>query len=211
MFNLAHSALLPLLTVGAGLATSMPLLCAVGLIWPAHIGLDRAFGSGLKHADHFNHIHLGAVSCILNSMGPRAKPMVCPRNSSRRMTGRSKRSLNGRSRAIHAMEKEHDIVCHRRARRLLQSHAHPDDLRLHAGATGRRSVVPTSDGGTFAPREAKLTHLSRQPEPKTRRKRRRLSQSGAPRTDGGGAGATRRTPAASPRAASAKASNAPLE
>ncbi len=62
LYNVAHSTLLPLLTVGAGLATAMPLPSAVGLIWLAHIGFDRALGFGLKYSDHFNHTHLGATS-----------------------------------------------------------------------------------------------------------------------------------------------------
>lgn len=62
LYNIAHSTLLPLLVLGAGLATSMPLLSAVGLIWLAHIGLDRALGFGLKYSDRFNHTHVIATS-----------------------------------------------------------------------------------------------------------------------------------------------------
>ena len=34
---------------------------ALGAIWLAHIGMDRAFGYGLKHADGFHHTHLGLI------------------------------------------------------------------------------------------------------------------------------------------------------
>ena len=34
---------------------------AVGLIWVAHIGLDRALGFGLKYGTRFYDTHLGRV------------------------------------------------------------------------------------------------------------------------------------------------------
>ena len=34
---------------------------ALGAIWLAHIGMDRAFGYGLKHAEGFHHTHLGLI------------------------------------------------------------------------------------------------------------------------------------------------------
>jgi hypothetical protein len=34
---------------------------AIGAVWLAHIGMDRAFGYGLKHEDGFHHTHLGTI------------------------------------------------------------------------------------------------------------------------------------------------------
>lgn len=38
---------------------SLPV--ALGLVWLAHIGLDRLLGYGLKYRDHFQHTHLGRL------------------------------------------------------------------------------------------------------------------------------------------------------
>ena len=38
---------------------SRPLVVALGLIWLAHMVIDRLFGYGLKSGDHFQHTHLG--------------------------------------------------------------------------------------------------------------------------------------------------------
>ena len=47
--------------VGANLYNlvhTTPLAGALGLIWLAHIGMDRLLGYGLKYHDHFQHTHL---------------------------------------------------------------------------------------------------------------------------------------------------------
>lgn len=59
LYNLAHSTLLPAAAVGLGWWQSKPLVLALGLIWLAHIGIDRLLGYGLKYNDHFQHTHLG--------------------------------------------------------------------------------------------------------------------------------------------------------
>jgi hypothetical protein len=38
-----------------------PLVVALGLVWLAHIGLDRLMGYGLKYHDHFQHTLLGRI------------------------------------------------------------------------------------------------------------------------------------------------------
>jgi Domain of unknown function (DUF4260) len=43
----------------AGFVGGAPLLTAVGLIWIAHIGFDRALGYGLKYPTRFGDTHLG--------------------------------------------------------------------------------------------------------------------------------------------------------
>lgn len=60
-YNAAHSYLLPLgvLMLGAGLG--QPQAVAVGLVWTAHIGFDRALGYGLKRATSFRDTHLGRI------------------------------------------------------------------------------------------------------------------------------------------------------
>ena len=37
------------------------LAAAAGLVWLAHIGMDRLLGYGLKYDDHFQHTHLGLI------------------------------------------------------------------------------------------------------------------------------------------------------
>jgi len=60
-YNLTHSNLLPALLLGAGLASSMPLVTLGACIWLAHVGFDRALGYGLKYSAGFSDTHLGLV------------------------------------------------------------------------------------------------------------------------------------------------------
>jgi hypothetical protein len=60
-YNLGHSLLGPLLLAGLGWALALPLVLSLGLIWLAHVGLDRALGYGLKRASHFRETHLGRL------------------------------------------------------------------------------------------------------------------------------------------------------
>jgi len=59
LYNLAHATPLPLALVGLGLWQQTPLAVALGTVWLAHIGMDRAMAYGLKHDDDFGHTHLG--------------------------------------------------------------------------------------------------------------------------------------------------------
>ena len=59
LYNLAHATPLPLALVGIGLWRQEPLVVALGTVWLAHIGMDRAMAYGLKHDDDFGHTHLG--------------------------------------------------------------------------------------------------------------------------------------------------------
>ncbi len=59
VYNLAHSTPLPALVVGFGWWQHKPLVLALGLVWFAHIGLDRLMAYGLKYDDDFQHTHLG--------------------------------------------------------------------------------------------------------------------------------------------------------
>lgn len=61
-YNLGHTYLVPLALLGLGHLAALPLLMALGLIWAAHIGLDRMLGYGLKYPWAFKATHLaGAV------------------------------------------------------------------------------------------------------------------------------------------------------
>ena len=59
LYNLGHTTALPALLIAGGLTMGSGFATAVGLIWLAHIGFDRAVGFGLKYADSFKHSHLG--------------------------------------------------------------------------------------------------------------------------------------------------------
>jgi hypothetical protein len=61
LYNLAHAYPLPAVLSLVGIDRHEPLALALGLIWLAHIGMDRAMGYGLKYDDHFQHTHLGQI------------------------------------------------------------------------------------------------------------------------------------------------------
>ena len=61
LYNLAHATPVPALVIGLGWWQHRPLLLGLGLVWLAHIGLDRLMGYGLKYDDHFQHTHLGML------------------------------------------------------------------------------------------------------------------------------------------------------
>jgi hypothetical protein len=58
VYNTAHTALLPAALVGIGVWLGHDTLLLVGLVWLAHIGLDRALGYGLKDSTGFADTHL---------------------------------------------------------------------------------------------------------------------------------------------------------
>ena len=61
LYNLGHSYLLPVLIALSAWRSDRPLLLAIGLIWLAHVGMDRALGYGLKYDDNFKHTHLRSL------------------------------------------------------------------------------------------------------------------------------------------------------
>jgi hypothetical protein len=61
LYNLGHSTPLPAAVVAVGWWQDKSLIVALGLVWLAHIGLDRLMGYGLKYGDHFQHTHLGRL------------------------------------------------------------------------------------------------------------------------------------------------------
>jgi uncharacterized membrane protein YgdD (TMEM256/DUF423 family) len=58
IYNLAHITPLPGVLIAVGWWQNASLAVALGLIWLAHIGLDRMLGYGLKYGDDFQHTHL---------------------------------------------------------------------------------------------------------------------------------------------------------
>jgi hypothetical protein len=59
IYNIGHSYLLPTATALSGWYLHHYFLLALGLIWLAHIGMDRFLGYGLKYHDNFKLTHLG--------------------------------------------------------------------------------------------------------------------------------------------------------
>jgi hypothetical protein len=59
IYNAMHSYLIPIPLMVAGFALEAPLLLSIAIIWLAHIGIDRAFGYGLKYSEGFGFTHLG--------------------------------------------------------------------------------------------------------------------------------------------------------
>jgi Domain of unknown function (DUF4260) len=60
-YNAAHSYIGALACVVLGVLQGWPGVLATGLIWVAHIGLDRALGYGLKYSTGFTDTHLGNI------------------------------------------------------------------------------------------------------------------------------------------------------
>jgi hypothetical protein len=60
-YNLAHTYALSVPLALAGFWFASPIAVALGLIWIAHIGMDRMLGYGLKYASGFADTHLGRI------------------------------------------------------------------------------------------------------------------------------------------------------
>jgi hypothetical protein len=61
-YNLTHTLVGPTALALLGLVTGSATAMAVASIWAAHIGIDRAFGFGLKYASGFRDTHLQRVA-----------------------------------------------------------------------------------------------------------------------------------------------------
>lgn len=61
VYNVCHTYFVSLLVLFFGLLTNQTLFILIGLIWTAHIGMDRMFGFGLKYPTQFNDTHLNRV------------------------------------------------------------------------------------------------------------------------------------------------------
>lgn len=60
-YNIAHSYTAPIVITVAAYAMDSQLLLGFGLIWIAHISLDRGLGYGLKMTSAFTDTHLGKI------------------------------------------------------------------------------------------------------------------------------------------------------
>lgn len=60
-YNIGHSYILPPILLVTGYATDSTLIVSLGLIWAAHIAMDRLLGYGLKKDNGFEHTHLGII------------------------------------------------------------------------------------------------------------------------------------------------------
>jgi hypothetical protein len=60
-YNLTHTYVAALALVLAGFFSGTAAATALGLIWVAHIGFDRALGYGLKYPTSFHDTHLGPI------------------------------------------------------------------------------------------------------------------------------------------------------
>lgn len=61
IYNAVHIYLWPGLLAVAGLLTGNMLLVQLGLIWLAHIGMDRLMGYGLKYPTEFKDTHFSRL------------------------------------------------------------------------------------------------------------------------------------------------------
>ncbi len=61
VYNLAHTILVAGLLCAAALLLNSESLLLIGLIWLAHIGMDRAVGYGFKYPTSPKDTHLGRV------------------------------------------------------------------------------------------------------------------------------------------------------
>jgi hypothetical protein len=61
LYDAAHFYGVPLGVAVAGVVAGSEITTAVGLVWLAHIGLDRMLGYGLKYPNAFKDTHLQRV------------------------------------------------------------------------------------------------------------------------------------------------------
>jgi len=60
-YNAVHNYTLPVLLIALGLVSGVAVGVQVGLIWIAHISMDRILGYGFKYPTAFKDTHLGRV------------------------------------------------------------------------------------------------------------------------------------------------------
>jgi hypothetical protein len=70
LYNAGHWYGLPFGCIGWGVFAQAPQIVAIGLIWVAHIGIDRALGYGLKYVDGFGFSHLGLIGKARRGAAP---------------------------------------------------------------------------------------------------------------------------------------------
>jgi hypothetical protein len=58
VYNLVHALVVPLLLIALSIFYKQLWLLPYGLIWTAHIGVDRLLGFGLKYPTRFHDTHI---------------------------------------------------------------------------------------------------------------------------------------------------------
>ncbi|AJH74196.1 MULTISPECIES: DUF4260 domain-containing protein [Bacillus cereus group] len=58
IYNLFHTYIISILIVIIGVYFKIDTVIMIGLIWTAHIGMDRMFGYGLKYETDFKDTHI---------------------------------------------------------------------------------------------------------------------------------------------------------
>ena len=61
-YNFAHTYLTPIVIIALGYFSEQHTVLSIGIIWLAHIGIDRAVGYGLKYPTEFKETHLNRVA-----------------------------------------------------------------------------------------------------------------------------------------------------
>jgi len=61
IYNIFHTYIITIGIIILGLIFSNQTIIAIGIIWSAHIGMDRMVGFGLKYPTKFNDTHLSKV------------------------------------------------------------------------------------------------------------------------------------------------------
>jgi len=61
IYNIFHTYIFPIVLIFISLIADQSTLLAIGLIWAAHIGMDRLVGYGLKYPTEFKDTHLNRV------------------------------------------------------------------------------------------------------------------------------------------------------
>lgn len=61
-YNLAHNYIIPAVLIALGIYMKNDSLIHIGIIWFAHIGMDRMIGYGLKYSSGFKHTHLSELA-----------------------------------------------------------------------------------------------------------------------------------------------------
>lgn len=61
VYNLFHLYSFGLILAVVGLLGGMTILIPIGMVWVAHVGIDRALGYGLKLPSNFRDTHLGRI------------------------------------------------------------------------------------------------------------------------------------------------------
>lgn len=69
VYNATHSYVGAVTCLALALVFPSQLPLAVGLIWAAHIGFDRALGYGLKYGLGFGYTHLGTIGRLARAAG----------------------------------------------------------------------------------------------------------------------------------------------